>query len=35
MLEVYMAMMGNHFFLKNKMPLTMEWMVYMEVVLGV
>jgi hypothetical protein len=35
MLEVYMAMTRNHFFPKNYVPLTVAWMVYAEVVLGV
>jgi hypothetical protein len=35
MLEVYMAMMKNHFFSENQMLLTMAHMVYVEVVLGV
>jgi hypothetical protein len=30
-----MAMMGNHFFPKNQVLLTMARMVYVEVVLGV
>jgi hypothetical protein len=35
MLEVYMAMTRKHFFSKNQVPLTMAWMVYAKVVLGV
>jgi hypothetical protein len=35
MLEIYMVMMGNHFFSKNQVLLIMAWMVYVEVVLGV
>jgi hypothetical protein len=30
-----MAMTKNHFLPKNQVPLTMAWMVYVEVVLGV
>ncbi len=35
MLEVYMAMIGNHFFLKNQVPLIVARVVYAEVVFGV
>jgi len=35
MLEVHMAMMGNQFFSWNQMPMTMAWMVYVQVVFGV
>jgi len=35
MLEVYMAMIGNHFFPRNQVPLTMAQMVYAEVMIGV
>jgi hypothetical protein len=33
--EIYMAMMENHFFSKNHVPLSMARMIYAEVVLGV
>jgi hypothetical protein len=35
MLEVYMAMTGNHFSPKNQVPLIVAWVVYVEVVFGV
>jgi hypothetical protein len=35
MLNVHIAMTGSLIFAKNQMPLTMAWMVDVEVVLGV
>jgi hypothetical protein len=35
MLEVYMAMIRNHFFPQEQVPLIVARMVYVEVVLGV